>query len=367
MGSVHLGTSLLVVPAGGEPVLGIFTAMERDEAARCGFSLLPIEELRRAGRTEGGEHEDRAAQWEWALRQAGVEPGPIGLAGRYGAGAVAVAARRLSAAGWEVEAFDRDLLRLRRRKTDWERQQVRWAAEGTVAAFRAAADELAAARWEPGSHLLRIEGEPLTAGRLRRRIGAELARHGLEQPEGNIVSAGRDAAVPHSLGDSARLLEAGETIVVDLYPKGHLFADCTRTFCVGEPPAAVAEAHGRVREALERSRREAVPGVSAAALQERTCELFEAAGWASARGSAVAERGYVHGLGHGVGYELHELPAFRGEEDEELAPGDVFTLEPGLYDPEAGFGVRLEDLLLMGEEGSECLTPLPYELDPRAW
>ena len=79
--------------------------------------------------------------------------------------------------------------------------------------------------------------------------------------------------------------------------------------------------------------------------------------------------GYVHGLGHGVGFELHEYPSFRREAGEEgvLEVGDLLTLEPGLYDPEAGWGVRLEDLVYLGPDGPESLTPLPYDLDPRAW
>ena len=81
-------------------------------------------------------------------------------------------------------------------------------------------------------------------------------------------------------------------------------------------------------------------------------------------------RGYVHGLGHGVGYELHELPSFRrsaGDAEGTFETGDLFTLEPGLYDPEGGWGVRLEDLCRLAPAGVENLTPAPYALDPRAW
>ena len=79
----------------------------------------------------------------------------------------------------------------------------------------------------------------------------------------------------------------------------------------------------------------------------------------------------MHGLGHGVGFELHEFPSFKRHTEGEglLAVGDVLTLEPGLYDPDplTGFGIRLEDLVSLGEAGPENLTRLPYELDPRAW
>jgi Xaa-Pro aminopeptidase len=79
--------------------------------------------------------------------------------------------------------------------------------------------------------------------------------------------------------------------------------------------------------------------------------------------------GYVHNLGHGVGFELHEAPTFRKANGAEgvLRTGDVFTLEPGLYDAEAGYAIRFEDLCALTEDGLENLTPLPYDLDPRAW
>jgi Xaa-Pro aminopeptidase len=104
-------------------------------------------------------------------------------------------------------------------------------------------------------------------------------------------------------------------------------------------------------------------------LQVAACARFHDAGHATPIHDEGSRQGYVHGLGHGVGYELHELPSFARGAGEEgtLAEGDVFTLEPGLYEPDAGWGVRVENLLLMGARRAETLTPLPYDLDPRAW
>ena len=120
--------------------------------------------------------------------------------------------------------------------------------------------------------------------------------------------------------------------------------------------------------ALARAKTAARPGVRGWDLQEAACRAFEAAGWPTLLSSPETTAGYVHGLGHGVGYELHEQPSFRRAAGSEgmLAEGDVFTLEPGLYDPSDGWGVRLEDLMALGPGGTlEVLTPLPYELDPR--
>ena len=217
---------------------------------------------------------------------------------------------------------------------------------------------------------LRLEGERLTVGRLRREISTVLATHGLEQPAGNIVAPGEQGAVPHTAGDDARVLRAGETLVVDLFPRaGLFFADLTRTFCTGPVPGPVAAAHAAVVAALAAARREARPGVRCWDLQEATCRRFAAAGYATPIHQPGTTAGYVHNLGHGVGAELHEYPSFRRESGAEglLAAGDVFTLEPGLYDPEAGWGVRVEDLFALGPEGTELLTPLPDDLDPRAW
>jgi Xaa-Pro aminopeptidase len=158
-------------------------------------------------------------------------------------------------------------------------------------------------------------------------------------------------------------------LIVDLFPRRRVFADCTRTFCVGEPPAALAAAHRAVLEALAIARRSSRPGVRGFDLQRKVCRHFERLGYPTLLSAPGTTTGYVHGLGHGVGFEVHELPHFRDEPgaDGTLARGDLFTLEPGLYDPAAGWAVRLEDLCLLGRRGVESLTPLPYVLDPRAW
>jgi Xaa-Pro aminopeptidase len=166
------------------------------------------------------------------------------------------------------------------------------------------------------------------------------------------------------------VLHAHESLIVDLFPRRRLFADCTRTFCVGRPPPALATAHGAVFAALSLARKRARPGVHGFAIQEEVCRHFESLGYATLVGSPGTTTGYVHGLGHGVGFEVHELPHFRAagqDGDGTIERGDVFTLEPGLYDPEAGWAVRLEDLCRLGARGLENLTPLSYDLDPRAW
>ncbi|MCB1035048.1 MAG: M24 family metallopeptidase [Acidobacteria bacterium] len=367
-GPVHVRRCFFLLPAEGIPRFGYFTPMERDEAASTGLAVLTPDQLDVPRWTAQlkSEEERLAAALGQGFLLAGVPPGTLALGGHCAAGTLYGACRRLAADGFDFVPGHDLVRRFRKKKTEAQAASIRAAAEGTCAALQRVARVLAAASVGEGS-LLRFEGELLTTGRLRREIAQELARHGLEQPDGNIVAAGADAGVPHTSGSSERRLEAGEAILVDLYPHGGMFADCTRTFCVGEAPAALREAHGKVLEALLLSHQRARPGVLGSAVEEEVRTFFRSAGYPASRQEV---RGFVHGLGHGVGFELHEEPTFRqGAEPWQggLEEGDVFTLEPGLYDPEDGWGVRLEDLVYLGPDGPENLTPLPYDLDPKAW
>ncbi len=369
VGDIHIGQSFLVATPDGEIRLAFLTAMERQEAAASGCGLLTPEsldvtKLRRDSRTT-------AEFWQAlvirAVEACDVSPGPIAIAGHFPAGTAFEVGRCLERRGWPCIAGD-ELVRLcRKRKTRRQIEAAHRAAEGAMEAFHRVASLLAAAVGREGE--LWLEGERLRVQRLRRAIAECMASHGLEQPEGNIVAAGSDAAIPHTPGCSERTLLEGESIVVDLYPRGFLFADCTRTFCVGRTTAELKAAHAAVIDSLRRSRRAASPGKRGWELQRAVCERLGAAGYATPLTRPDATTGYVHGLGHGVGFELHEYPSFRETTGPEgvLETGDLFTLEPGLYDPEAGWGVRLEDLFCLTDGGLVNLTPLPYELDPRAW
>jgi Xaa-Pro aminopeptidase len=361
----HLSTCFLVGGAGVTPHLGYFTEMERDEALGTGLALLDPQALDLpALRREATEPADLLGRvWLRALESLGLVPGQVALAGRLPADELLGALPVLGAAGWSPVGGSSLLLEARRSKTDWEINEIRIAAQGVCEAFRRVATVLATS--ELRSAELHYQGAPLTAGVLRREIALTLASRELDQPLGNIVAAGYDAAIPHTQGSSERVIGAGESLVVDLYPKGHLFADCTRTFCVPPIPEALSVAHGEVVRALGMAESAAQIGTSGESLQELVCELFEGAGYETPRTQSSPTLGYVHSLGHGVGLEIHERPSFR-RGGAKLAAGDVITLEPGLYHPSDGWGVRVENLYLVGEN-LENLTPLPTTLDPRAW
>jgi Xaa-Pro aminopeptidase len=107
------------------------------------------------------------------------------------------------------------------------------------------------------------------------------------------------------------------------------------------------------------------PGANGRALFEVACEIFRSAGYKTPLNKEpgeVLEEGFIHSLGHGVGLEVHEQPSM-GRTGDDLVPGDVITIEPGLYRPGVG-GLRLEDLVLVTADGYEVITDYPYDLTP---
>jgi Xaa-Pro aminopeptidase len=320
------------------------------------FEEYGIDELRRSGL---GSHEMFDELVLRAVRALGVEravvPGTFPI----------LVADRLRDAGVELEP-DRGLFDDRRRvKTAAELAGIR-RAQAAAEAGMAAACALLAEAGRDGDGGLVADGEPLTSERVKAAISQAFLERGASA-DVFIVSHGPQAAIGHHVGEGQ--FRAGETIVIDLFPRDNessCSADMTRTFVVGEVDDEVAEWHRLCREALERAIDDILPGVRGREVFDRTCELFEAAGYPTQRTKAPGEvlsSGFHHSLGHGVGLEVHEQPLLGFVGHEPLVAGDVLAVEPGLY--RAGYGgLRLEDLVLVGEDGAERLTSFPYDLTP---
>jgi Xaa-Pro aminopeptidase len=206
----------------------------------------------------------------------------------------------------------------------------------------------------------------VTCEELRTEANRIFSEAGVTTPDIVIVSHGAQTAVGHEPGHGA--IAEGEPIVVDLYPRdpdSGCYADMTRTFCLGEPPEELVRYHGLVREALDLAVGSIRPGIRGAELHRIVCEHFHRHGFPtqlSKQPGEVLEDGFFHSLGHGVGLEVHENPSL-GRSGEELLAGDVLAVEPGLY--RTGFGgCRLEDLVLVTDDGYEVLADYPYELQP---
>ena len=269
----------------------------------------------------------------------------------------------LRANGVEL-TVDRPLFANRRRaKTDRELQGIRNAQRACEAALDEARALLRAAR--PNGAGLEADGQPLTSERLKQTIERVFMRFDVEGGD-MIVSHGPQTAVGHD--DGSGQLQPGEPIVFDLFPRDKAtgcYADMTRTYVVGDPSDEMKEWYELVKRALETSTAEVKPGVNGRALFELVCRLFQDAGYKTQLNKVpgeVLEDGFFHSLGHGVGLEVHELPSM-GRTGHDLVPGDVITIEPGLYRAGSG-GVRLEDLVLVTEDGYERLTDYPYALLP---
>jgi len=213
---------------------------------------------------------------------------------------------------------------------------------------------------------LQLDGEPLTVERVKSEMSQTFAAHGASADD-FIVAPGPQGAVGHDMGSGP--IRAGVPIVVDIWPRDNesfIFCDMTRTFVVGDVPDEVREWHRLCKEALDRAISEIKDGADGRAIFDGTCEIFEAAGEPTQRtkeqGKALSN-GFFHGLGHGVGLEVHEEPGLGFASKLPLAAGDVVTVEPGCYRQGYG-GVRLEDLVLVTRDGAENLTDYSYDLAP---
>jgi Xaa-Pro aminopeptidase len=209
---------------------------------------------------------------------------------------------------------------------------------------------------------------PVTIGRLRREVRRIFFEAGLVEPQGNIIAMGRDAGVPHNEGNDDDVLEEGLPIVVDLYPAqegGGYYFDVTRTYCVGRATPELKKLHALVHDAVNTTMDKLTVGTPGRLYQENVCDLFEAHGHRTIRQDERVQEGYVHGLGHGIGLEVHERPRLSAAANPDLIlPGSLFTVEPGLYYPSRGLGVRIEDVIYAHHDGTfENITHVPYELE----
>ncbi len=275
-------------------------------------------------------------------------------------------ADRLRDAGIEVLPDELEFIRRRRSKTQAEIDGVRRAQAAADAGMAAAAELLRTATERDG--VLVRDGRVLTAEAVRARIRDVCAELGAPAPEDIIVAGGADGASGHEQGSGP--LPAGAPVIVDMWPRDErsgCYADMTRTFVSGAEPAGdIAGWHGLALTALERVYELIRPGVTGRELHDAACEVFEAAGEPTQRtkpeGEALRD-GFNHSLGHGVGLEVHEEPALGLTGADPLVAGDVVAVEPGCYRSGYG-GVRLEDLMLVTDDGCERLTDFPYELSP---
>jgi len=273
-------------------------------------------------------------------------------------------ADRLRAGGVELDV-DQELFDDRRRvKTEAQLAGMRRAQRAAEAAMDACRVLLRRAEIH-GDELL-LDGEQLTVERVKADLNLVFAAHDTTADE-YIVAPGAQGAVGHDMGSGP--IRPNTPLVVDIFPRDNataVYTDMTRTFVVGDVPGDVREWHRLCKEALDAAVADIRAGVEARSVFDHTCDIFEAAGEPTQRTKKPGEElanGFFHGLGHGVGLEVHEAPSMGRLANKTLVAGDVVTVEPGLY--RAGYGgVRLEDIALVTDGGAEVITEYPYDLEP---
>jgi len=349
----------------------VYDPMERDLAVAVGCEMSSLAQHRYRALVDEEGSVPRAFG-----RIIGDVAKSLGISGRVafhgdldaGAGWALLTRAREVHGALEVDTTLPDLLTLARTtKNDDEIAAIRRASDAVVAAWNALIAHLE--RLKPaGEHFTNGGGTAVTLGELRALLHREFTNRGLEGGE-SIVSQGRDAGVPHNRGNDDEKLRAGAPVIVDIFPGeagGGYHSDFTRTFVMGRASEELKRVHRDVSDAFRLAMDSLKVGALCRSYQDTVCDLFESRGHATVRSQPTTDEGYVHGLGHGVGLAVHEAPRLAGTaaNTTTLAPRMVITIEPGLYYPSRGMGVRIEDLVLVKDDGTfENLTPAPYTFE----
>jgi Xaa-Pro aminopeptidase len=197
------------------------------------------------------------------------------------------------------------------------------------------------------AHIVEFIEPGMTEQEVAWELEVYMRTHGAEKVAFDlIVGAGPNGALPHH-EVSERVIGAGEPIVIDLGARvAGYHSDLTRTICLGQPDERFTEIYDLVLRAQLAAEAAIREGIVAGEADNAARKIIAEAGYGEQ---------YGHGLGHGVGLAVHEDPFIRQGAEEVLEPGMIFTVEPGIYLPDWG-GVRLEDMVLLQEDGVEVLS-----------
>jgi Xaa-Pro aminopeptidase len=342
----------------GERRVVAISAMEapRIEELGVGLEVRPIQEfgadeLRRSGLDAHAFENELTRRIVSGL---GVEHASVPRAFPLGA------ADTLRADGVELTVNQTLFDDRRRVKSARELSGIKRAQKACEAAMAKATDLLRRSEATDGARS--VDGEPLTCELLKQLIQTELLGLGALAEE-IIVSHGPQTAIGHDSGSGR--IAADDVVLVDLFPTdldSACFADMTRTFGLGDIHEDFGRWHELCVQALELAVAQIRPGVNGSDVHRAVCALFAEHGHpttATKRPGEVLRDGFNHALGHGVGLEAHESPGL-GTLGDDLVAGDVIAIEPALYRAGLG-GVRVEDLVVVTENGCEVLTDFPYD------
>jgi len=361
----------LVIKKRNEPAMLIHSDWEVLQAQETG--LVCVSSSRWNLRDIAARIPDRLAARVELRRQMYTDLGVSGRVGLYGTvqtGPFLALLRGLEAAMPDVTfvaEFDKDLISAARLTKDAHEVAVmREVGRKTCEVVQAAVDYITSG-YADGEHVVDpATNRHMTIGDVRAVIDRELAARGLVG-EGTIFAQGRDAGLPHARGEDSMTLQRGQAIVFDIFPKdaSGYYHDMTRTFAIDFATPELQEAYDHVMGAFNEVVQEFELGAPTKPYQTMVCNYFEQRGHETIGSKYPIEEGYVHSLGHGLGLEVHEDFGFPSLADrgDVLVPGAVFSVEPGLYYPSKGYGVRIEDTYWCRPDGVfESLTDFPKDL-----
>lgn len=362
-GGGHINKAVLIKKQGEDPVF-FCNAMERKEAEKSGLKVIPV-------RT--GAMEELAKRPRELLTEYGLTSGRVGMFGHTDLAMALHIIEKIKAAVPELELVgenqdDSIFMYAMESKDAKEVDRIRKVGDLTVEVVGRVRDYLVNCAVRDDETLLKEDGSPLSVGDVHSLIRLWVSELGGELPSGFIFAIGHDAGVPHSAGNPADLMRLGQTIVFDIYPAeagGGYYYDFTRTWSLGYATPESQKLFDEVQEVYEKVVENIDLNAAFKEYQKLTCDEFGKNGHKHQMNTeGVLTEGYVHSLGHGIGLNIHERPWSRHNmsDDNRLKPGTVFTIEPGLYYPEKGMGVRIEDSYWMRPDGSvEKLAEFPYD------
>ncbi len=364
-------TDGIVVKKRGESPLLICGPMERDEAAKSGLPIQTYNDygLLQIAKETGSYFEARLRMLTLILERMDIREGVVSFYGQGDPGQSYMLLSRLAqmlpaikiTGETETTLFDDAYTT----KGEDELAAIYSVAERTNRVMTETLEFVKSHRVQD-TCLVKADSSPLTVGDVKQFVRARLLHHQLEEEDGMIFALGRDAGVPHSRGADTDILELGSCIIFDLFPRelgGGYFHDMTRTWCLGYAPPEVQHAYDQVMLTFGEIMKALKVGEKTAKYQDLTCDLLEEMGHPTTRSNPSTMEGYVHSLGHGLGLQIHSRPRFGFVSTDTIQPGQVFTIEPGVYYPDRAFGVRIEDTIYVDSDGNILsLTPFPKDL-----
>lgn len=371
VGGGHVSHAVLIKRRYEAPVL-FCNAMEREEAAKSGLKIIPV---RRAPTTEFIDNHVEL------FGAHGVSAGRVGVYGKTDLSEALLLLDLLRTAFPNVTFLGESpaesiFMRAMETKDANEVDRIRRMGKITTEVVGMVADYLTSREVREDEVLLKEDGSPLLIADVKGKIALWLAERGAVDVEGCIFAIGRDAGVPHSMGTPADLLRLGQTIVFDIFPGeagGGYFYDFTRTWSLGYATPEAQKLYDEVQSVYDRVLENIDLNAQFKEYQKFVCDEFNKNGHKTPmHDEGLLMNGYVHSLGHGLGLNVHERPSSRhtDADDNILRPGVVITIEPGLYYPEKGMGVRIEDSYWVRPDGQlEKLAEYPcdFVLPMKKW